>query len=299
MHILCVLLIQCAGNNSQMSSGQIAGIVIPILVVLILLAVGGVVIGFVLYRYKPFHSFNKHKGLCTILMFLLLWIEHAIGCYILLFLLTYTEALENPTYDMVTSDSNVVLTRVTPFNGHQTNGRSYNISTQNVDNSNPLYASTDVDGTDGNHYVTRDTFVGRDSEARPAHFHELSTTNTLPVLQQNKDFLTIRDQSYSRSMENLLIPPNSGASAHIGSEHSTPSRVNPYGDYGDKTLQRVASNFSLNQDQVEGERVFDNPDYEDVHLETTAEEANGAAAVGNNDYEDIYNDKDKDYDDIY
>ena len=199
------------------------------------------------------------------------------------------EALENPTYNMIRlADSTAVLTRNPQSNGRHTNrGPLF----QSVDNSDPLYASTTIDGgTDGD-YVIYDTAEGTDYEPHPL------TTNTLPTPQSNRG---IKDQSYSRSMENLLEPNSASASTHIGSTQSTPSKVNPYGNYGDKTLQRVASNFSLNDKEAGNENVFDNPDYEDVHLDvtTTAEtDCNGAAAVGNNDYEDIY-DKDKDYDEI-
>ena len=47
---------------------------------------------------------------------------------------------------------------------------------------------------------------------------------------------------------------------------ASPSKMNPYGDYGDKTLQRVASNCSIPEMEDSAEYsvkpVFDSPDYE-------------------------------------
>ena len=61
----------------------------------------------------------------------------------------------------------------------------------------------------------------------------------------------------SQSLDNLLGKP---ANANL---------LNPYGDYGDKTLQRVASRNSVNEAGAEGngkiaknDQIFDNPDYE-------------------------------------
>ena len=63
----------------------------------------------------------------------------------------------------------------------------------------------------------------------------------------------------SQSLDNLLGKP---AEANL---------LNPYGDYGDKTLQRVASGNSMNEAGAEGnekmakeDQIFDNPDYEFV-----------------------------------
>ena len=63
----------------------------------------------------------------------------------------------------------------------------------------------------------------------------------------------------SQSLDNLLGKP---ANANL---------LNPYGDYSDKTLQRVASRNSVNEVGAEGngkiaknDQIFDNPDYEFV-----------------------------------
>ena len=63
----------------------------------------------------------------------------------------------------------------------------------------------------------------------------------------------------SQSLDNLLGKP---ANANL---------LNPYGDYGDKTLQRVASQNSVNEADAESngrvaknDQIFDNPDYEFV-----------------------------------
>lgn len=64
----------------------------------------------------------------------------------------------------------------------------------------------------------------------------------------------------SQSLDNLLDKP---ANANL---------LNPYGDYGDKTLQRVASGNSMDEAGAEGGdgkstkggQMFDNPDYEFV-----------------------------------
>ena len=70
----------------------------------------------------------------------------------------------------------------------------------------------------------------------------------------------------SQSLDNLLKPnPNSNF-------------LNPYGEYGDKTLQRVASGNSVNEVGPEGNgktaknnHMFDNPDYEFVDHDNSKE----------------------------
>lgn len=50
----------------------------------------------------------------------------------------------------------------------------------------------------------------------------------------------------------------------------SPSKLNPYGDYGEKTLQRVASNCSIpemeDSTEYSAKPVFDSPDYENTEM---------------------------------
>ena len=82
----------------------------------------------------------------------------------------------------------------------------------------------------------------------------------------------------SQSLDNLLGKPENA------------NFLNPYGDYGDKTLQRVVSGHSMNEvgeesngKIVQDDQMFDNPDYECVTIDDGME----SEQPKDIDYEDI------------
>ena len=86
-----------------------------------------------------------------------------------------------------------------------------------------------------------------------------NSTGSLPRAHGTTQEATTSFLMASQSLDNLLGKPNDNF-------------LNPYGDYGDKTLQRVASANSMNEAGAVGNRkiakndqMFDNPDYECVN----------------------------------
>ena len=94
----------------------------------------------------------------------------------------------------------------------------------------------------------------------PTHHN---STGSLPRAHRaTQDVATTSFLVASQSLDNLLGKP---ANANL---------LNPYGDYGDKTLQRVVSGHSMNDvgeesngKTVKDDQMFDNPDYEFVNVD--------------------------------
>ena len=57
----CVMAIIITVNESGLSQGQVAGIVLPILIITAL-AVGGIVAGVLVWKFQPWHNSLSKKG---------------------------------------------------------------------------------------------------------------------------------------------------------------------------------------------------------------------------------------------
>jgi hypothetical protein len=107
-----------------------------------------------------------------------------------------------------------------------------------------------------------------------------NSTGSLPRAHMaTQDIATTSFLVASQSLDNLFGKPENA------------NLLNPYGEYGDKTLQRVVSGHSMNEagEECSGkttkdDQMFDNPDYECVNIDDDGMESDQPKDI---DYEEI------------
>ena len=159
-----------------------------------------------------------------------------------------TESLDNPNYGVVEMKSNNVALSESPvspsplYTSSQLNSPPASVTQHTPDNDNPLYFSGALEASDTDYAQIAQDMLST---------HPLHIDDDLYDLPPDED-------GYPLPPSQPPPPP-----------HATPAhKINPYGEYGDKTLKKVASEQS--ESKGKPEELFDNPDYADVSTMTNS-----------------------------
>ena len=151
-----------------------------------------------------------------------------------------TESLDNPNYGVVEMKSNSSVlseSSVGPSPLYTTSLLNTPLTPVTPDNDNPLYFSGALEASDADYdQVTQDML-----STHPSHIDD-----DIYDLPPDEDGYPLPPSQPP--------PPPHATSAH---------EINPYGEYGDKTL-KVACEQSESEGQPQ--ELFDNPDYADVSI---------------------------------
>ena len=163
-----------------------------------------------------------------------------------------SESLENPNYVMVTMNNSAVSSsNVSPAPVYNSTSLYETVDIERtLDNDNPLYFSMEASNDD--YAIPPDAMPAKPAQIDEDDYDLPPDEQGYPPLPVKPPRIDEADYDLPPGEQGYPLPPSQPPPPpHILSSN----QLNPYGEYGDGTIRRVASQQSVNCE------VFDNPDY--------------------------------------